>query len=256
MAGRVRPLLLAVLMMLSLAAPAGAAQAGGKAAGAGRFVGYAQAPASASAGGPTSTGPADSLVADAAVPRVAIYDAPGAARPTRSLSNPTREGVLLIFGVNEQRGQWLNVKLPMRPNGSTGWIKASDVKLRKVSNRVVVTLSEFKLRAYRGDQLLFETPVGIGKDKSPTPQGNFYIDIAVPFAKTTGPYGAFMLSVAGFSEVLSNFGGGVGQIAIHGTNNRPSVGVKASNGCLRLTNEAVLRLKDLAPTGTPVQIRA
>lgn len=253
MAGRVRGLIFAVLTMVIVAVPvAAAAQAGGKASRAGRFIGYAEVPA----GGATSTGPTESLVADAAVPKVAIYDAPGAARPTRSLSNPTREGVLLIFGVNEQRGQWLNVKVPMRPNGSTGWIRASDVSLRKVNTRVVVTLSEFKLRAYRGDQLVFETPVGIGKDKSPTPLGNFYIDIAVPFTTNTGPYGAFMLSVAGYSEVLTNFGGGVGQIAIHGTINRPTVGVKASNGCLRLTNEAILRLKDLVPTGTPVEIRA
>jgi lipoprotein-anchoring transpeptidase ErfK/SrfK len=65
-----------------------------------------------------------------------------------------------------------------------------------------------------------------------------------------------MLSIAAYSEVLTNFGGGVGQIAIHGTNARGSVGKEASNGCIRLYNEDIVRLRDLAPTGTPVEIVA
>lgn len=225
----------------------------GRAAGAARFIGHAALPATAfqaESAGPTA------LVADAAVSRVRIYDRPGASTPVRTMPNPTREGVLLIFGVKEQKGDWLNVMLPMRPNGSTGWISRSEVELRTVRSRISVDLSDLRLRAYVGDQLSLDVPVGIGKEATPTPLGNFYVDISFGFPNAGGAYGAHMLSVAGYSEVLTNFGGGIGQIAIHGTNNRASVGIRSSNGCLRLTNEAILQLKDLAPTGTPVEIVA
>ena len=151
------------------------------------------------------------------------------------------------MGVLKEEGNWFQVRLPVRPNGSTGWVKASDVRIRKVPNRIVVDKSDHKLRAYKGDQLLMEIPAGIGTAATPTPVGEYYVDISIPFANTSGAYGAHMLSIAGFSEVHLNFGGGVGQLAIHGTNNRASVGVNSSNGCIRLYNESIQRLKDLAP---------
>lgn len=150
----------------------------------------------------------------------------------------------------------MKVMLPMRPNGSFGWVKASDVRVRKVSNHIEVDRSEKKLRAYRGDLVLFEAPVAVGKSKSPTPLAKAYVDVAVPLNPPSGTYGVFMLSIAAYSEVLFNFGGGVGQIAIHGTSNVNSIGREASNGCIRMRNEDILRLKDLAPTGTPVEIVA
>lgn len=242
--------LLATLLLLGSAPPLQAASAGGTASVAGRFVSPADVPAAIALG----AGPHDTLVADAAVPEVSIYESPLDWEPVDTMSNPTHEGVLLIFSVLSQEGGWLNVRLPKRPNDSTGWIKASEVRIRKVPNRIVVDRSEHTLLALRGDEVLMEMAVGVGLANTPTPLGNFYVDISVPFQNTGGPYGAFMLSVAGYSEVLTNFGGGNGQIAIHGTNNRGSVGINSSNGCLRLYNEDILELKDLAPTGTPVEI--
>lgn len=239
-------------MMLLGSLPAVAAATGGLAAGAARGIGHAEVPASAA----LNASPTDHLVADAARRNVPIYDSPGGDEPVRSLSNPTHEGVPLLFAVIKEEGNWFEVRLPVRPNGSTGWVKASDVRIRKVPNRIVVSKSEHMLRAYRGDELLLEVPAGIGTARTPTPVGEFYVDISVPFANTGGAYGAHMLSIAGFSEVHFNFGGGIGQLAIHGTNNRASVGVNSSNGCVRLFNESILRLKDLAPTGTPVSIQA
>jgi lipoprotein-anchoring transpeptidase ErfK/SrfK len=60
--------------------------------------------------------------------------------------------------------------------------------------------------------------------------------------------------VAGFSDVLETFGGGVGQIAMHGTNRPDLIGGKVSHGCVRMTNQSITQLKDLAPPGTPVEI--
>ncbi|HEX2053445.1 MAG TPA: L,D-transpeptidase [Actinomycetota bacterium] len=241
-----------VAILLAGAAPSAVAAVKGMAAGAAKGIGHAQVPASAA----LSASPADYLVADAARPKVPIYEAPNAPTASKTLDNPTHEGVPLIFSVIKEEGSWYQVRLPIRPNGSTGWVKGSDVRIRKVPNRIVVDKSDHMLRAFRGDQLLLEVPAGVGTARTPTPEGEFYVDISIPFANTSGAYGAHMLSIAGFSEVHYNFGGGIGQLAIHGTNNRSSVGVNSSNGCVRLFNESILRLKDLAPTGTPVSIQA
>ena len=196
--------------------------------------------------------PKSSEVAQGAVASVAVYPSAGAQKASKTLRNPTMEGMPLLMAVKERQGDWLRVQLPVRPNEATGWVKASDVKVRSVDTHIVVQVAERKLSAFRGSELLMEAPVGVGKDKSPTPTGTFYVDFSV---KNPGPgYGKHMLSVAGFSNVLKNFGGGVGQIAIHGTTNLASVGAFSSNGCLRLTNEDVVRLASLVKAGTPVFI--
>lgn len=235
----------------------------GLAAGAGKFLGHAEPDSPTGVGVPLPPPGApgvgvlgDSLAADAIKASVPIYGGPDGGKALRSLRNPTPEGVKLVFGALEQNGDWLKVILPVRPNGSTGWVRTSDVKVRTVPSHIVVDLSDFRLWLFKGQELVMEAPVGVGKGASPTPLGRFYVDISVPFKPATGAYGAHLLSVAGFSEVLTNFGGGIGQIAIHGTTNLATVGVNSSNGCLRLANEDVLRLKDLAPTGTPVLVQA
>ena len=80
------------------------------------------------------------------------------------------------------------------------------------------------------------------------------IDGAVKVPYDDGPYGAYQLSVAGFSNVHYSFAGGVGQIAIHGTNDPALIGTPASNGCVRMTNEDVTALAMTVPVGTPVRI--
>jgi lipoprotein-anchoring transpeptidase ErfK/SrfK len=243
---------LVVALVVAGSVPAIGAAVRGIAAGAARDIGHAELPLSAA----LQVAPTDFLAADAARSSIKIYDAPNSSQATKTLFNPTREGVLLVFSVLAEEGDWLQVRLPMRPNGSTGWVRSEDVRVRKVANRIVVDKSDHRLRAYRGEELLLEVPAGVGTSRTPTPVGEFYVDISIPFANTGGAYGAHMLSIAGFSEVHFNFGGGIGQLAIHGTNNRGSVGVNSSNGCIRLFNESILRLKELAPTGTPVSIQA
>ena len=115
-----------------------------------------------------------------------------------------------------------------------------------------------QLTLYNGttNEVLFQAAVADGAPKTPTPLGNFYVDIVVKITKTTGPYGPFQLSVAGFSDVLQSFDGGPGQIAIHGTNHPELIGKFVSNGCIRLTNDDITRSNRSSPAGTPVQIVA
>ncbi len=174
--------------------------------------------------------------------------------PMWSLPNPTHEGMPLSFTVIDRVGARLQVRLPIRPNGSTAWIDASQVVTYVVPNDIVIDLSDRMLRAKHGDEVLLSAPVAVGSPSTPTPEGEFYVDISL--ADPGGSYGSWMLSVAGFSNVLTNFGGGIGQIAIHGWSDESVIGQAVSNGCIRMPNGVIERLAPLAPVGTPVTIRA
>jgi lipoprotein-anchoring transpeptidase ErfK/SrfK len=197
--------------------------------------------------------------ADAIVPEVLLFHAPGATEPVDSMPNPTIEHVPLAFLVKAHGPTgWLEVQISRRPNEATSWIHASDVQLRGVDNRIVIQREARQLTVYRGltSEKLFEAPVATGKPATPTPLGDFFVDIVVKVNRPSGAYGPYQLSVAGFSDVLHSFGGGPGQIAIHGTNHPELIGEFASNGCVRMHNDDVTALSDLAPVGTPVEIVA
>lgn len=198
--------------------------------------------------------PSPTTVADAVGAKVPVFAAPGDAEPGLWLDNPTWEDLDVVFLVHERRGEWLRVQLAMRPNGATAWVRASDVTLRPVAHRVVVDASTLTMRLYDGGQVVFEAPVAVGKGSTPTPRGYFFVDGIVALGDTTGPYGSHQVSVTGYSEVYRTFGGGIGQIALHGTNQPDLLGSPVSNGCVRMRNADIARLASLVPTGTPVEI--
>jgi lipoprotein-anchoring transpeptidase ErfK/SrfK len=190
-----------------------------------------------------------------------VFDQPGApdgAVPDILMTNPTHEGFELAVSIIEATpdGAWYHVRLPRRPNGSTGWVRADQLDVWTVNHRVEVTLGDHMLRVFDGDSdvVLFETDVAVGRGSTPTPVGDFYIDIVNPLGGHR-VYGWGQLSVSGFSEVLESFGGGIGQIALHGWNNDDIMGESVSNGCVRMRNADIERVAELAPLGTPVLIR-
>jgi lipoprotein-anchoring transpeptidase ErfK/SrfK len=207
-------------------------------------LGYARPPSS------------PAVVADAIVPTVGLYSAPGDPEPAETLDNPTWEGLPGVYLVQQEYGDWLEVQIPMRPNESTAWIKKADVSIRQTQFRIVVNITERRLIAYDGAQPFLDTTVAVGAGSGPTPTGNFFVDGTVKVPYDDGPYGAYQMSVAAFSDVYYSFGSGIGQIALHGTNDPALLGTPASHGCVRMTNEAITQLANTAPPGTPVQIIA
>ena len=199
--------------------------------------------------------PGETDAADAVVPKVKLFESSGAASSFRVLTNPTWEGVPLVLHVLQDEGEWLRVRVNTRPNGASAWIRRTDVAVRRVPNRIVIDVGDRKLTVLHGNDVLAEHPVAVGSPRTPTPLGEFYVDATVNL-RNGGPYGVGQLSVSGFSEVHKSFGGGIGQIAIHGTNNPGSIGKTVSNGCIRMLNAAWTQVADLAPNGTPVSIRA
>lgn len=195
-----------------------------------------------------------SLVAEAKVAEVGIYDQPGAAKPARALEHPTNVGAPLIFLVREQRGQWLNVLLPVRPNGTTGWILADQVTLFGHRYRIVVELKEHRIRVFHGEDTLLNASVAIGKKDTPTPGGVYYIKELLRPPDPNSVYGSYAYGLSGFSNILESFNGGEGVIGIHGTNDPSVIGRDVSSGCIRMTNEDIEGLVPILPLGTPVSI--
>ena len=197
---------------------------------------------------------APAMVADVKGAKIGLYSTPGQAEADDTFSNPTWEGLALVFLVQQRQGDWLEVQLNTRPNQTTAWVRAADVSLRQVTHRIVVSLAARSLTVYDGQTPIMEAAVAIGTSSTPTPRGNYYVDGAVRTPDPSGVYGPYQVSVAAFSEVLMTFGSGVGQIAMHGTNAPGLVGSPVSNGCLRMNNADIIRLANTVEIGTPVQI--
>src|SRR5437764_6297071 len=104
-------------------------------------VAAAAAPTTATASTTTTVPPPVHAfeAADAIVPDVALFDAPGATESFDTMTNPTIEKVPLAFLVKSHGPPgWLQVQYSRRPNESVAWIHESDVAVRGVDNRIVV----------------------------------------------------------------------------------------------------------------------
>ena len=201
---------------------------------------------------PPAANPA--TIAYAKVPEVGLYSTPGQAEPDDWQDNPTWEGLPGVFLVHGRQGDWLNVQVSMRPNQATAWIKADEVEVRQTTMHIFVDTGARTLTLYDGSSVVLQRKVAPGAGDSPTPTGDFFVDGVVRLTDDSGPYGAYQVSVAAFSNVYQTFGSGNGQIAIHGTNDPALIGTPASHGCVRMTNDDVTFVAQHVPIGTPVRI--
>jgi hypothetical protein len=187
---------------------------------------------------------------------VNVWRTPATANPEFGLDtlNPTgRISPMLIEGAKRRAGtSWYEVLLPLRPNGRSGWVRAEDVTLKRIDQRIDVDLSERLLSYYVHDDLKQRFHVGVGTDATPTGTGSFYVWVKIQYASPLQPYGIAALGLSGFSPVLSEWPGG-GRMAIHGTSSPSDLGNAVSHGCVRVYNDDLRRLLDV-PLGTPVRI--
>jgi hypothetical protein len=200
--------------------------------------------------------PNRSIVAQAHGAGVDIYRAPTDPQPYLTLPNPNKDGAPLVFLVRERDVSWLKVLLPVRPNGSTGWIHADQVSLASDFFRVVVELDAHRISVYERGLLAHQEPIGVGRAETPTPGGEYYLAELLQPPNPNGPYGPYAYGLSGFSDVLHNFAGGEGVIGIHGTNDPGGLGRDVSHGCIRMSNAGISKLAAILPLGTPVQILA
>jgi lipoprotein-anchoring transpeptidase ErfK/SrfK len=162
--------------------------------------------------------------------------------------------VLALSGRIDERGRyWVRVRLPILPNGSTGWVPRSALgPYRTIYTRLVVDRDLFTATLYRRGVAVFRTRVGVGKAHWPTPRGEFHVR-----EKLTGfsdpIYGPLAFGLNARSAVLTDWLNG-GFIGIHGTNQPQILPGRVSHGCIRMRNDAIRQLARLMPIGTPVTI--
>lgn len=83
------------------------------------------------------------------------------------------------------------------------------------------------------------SPSPAGTAPTPTPRGQFFVEEGLALSPYD-PGGPFALATSARSDVLREFDGGPGQIAIHGTDNLSGVpGTAVSHGCIRLRTHAI-----------------
>lgn len=180
------------------------------------------------------------------------------ARVVGRLTTKTPEGTTTIVPVirRVERGGtlWIEVGVPVLPNGTTGWVPRSALGgYGFVTARLEISLRTLRAVLYRGSKRVFSAPIGIGKSQWPTPTGRFIIrNKLTKYASPT--YGPVAFGINARSAVLTDWPAG-GFVGIHGTNRPSLIPGRISHGCIRLRNTDILRLERLMPLGTPVTIR-
>jgi hypothetical protein len=166
----------------------------------------------------------------------------------------TQNIVLVLASVEVAPGQtWYEVRLPILPNNSTGWVPRDAVgNLYTVHTHLYVDRERFTATLKRDGRTIFKTRVGVGKPSTPTPKGEFYVrDEVAGFGDPF--FGPIAFGTNGRSAVLTEWPAG-GFIGIHGTDQPGILPGAVSHGCIRMVNSDIRRLAKLMPIGTPVTI--
>lgn len=186
-----------------------------------------------------------------------VFDTLGDSVVSMTLSAETILGTPTVLEVVEGPNDgWALVRLPVRPNGSEGWIETGNAEIYVVEGRVVVDLSDKSLTYYENGKEILSTTVAIGTSRNPTPTGEFFVTDNVTLADADSPWGPHAFGLSARSETITEYNGGDGIIGIHGTNKPGSIGKAASLGCVRVPNEVITELHGIIPIGTPVEIIA
>jgi len=176
--------------------------------------------------------------------------------PAVGLIPPTTPitGERTTLPVLARHGRWLKVELPGRPNGHTGWILDTATHRSFTDWHLVVDTSLRRVTVYLAGRPVRVFQAVVGKPSTPTPAGEFYIEESI--ALRAGDVGApFALALSARSDVLQEFDGGPGQIAVHGLRNVGGVpGTAVSHGCVRLDDSAMRWLVARVGPGVPVTI--
>jgi hypothetical protein len=180
-------------------------------------------------------------------------DAPVVAQLEQNTPEGTTNIILVLDEVSLGGRVWVHVRLPVLPNGRTGWLRRSALGgYRFVRTHLVVSRAHLTATLFYNHRAVFRAPIGIGTADAPTPGGEFYIrDRVAGFDDAF--YGPVAFGTSARSEVLTDWPAG-GFVGIHGTNSPELIPGRISHGCIRMRNEDILRLSRLMSVGTPLTI--
>jgi lipoprotein-anchoring transpeptidase ErfK/SrfK len=180
--------------------------------------------------------------------------APVVARVTTRTPERTPEALPVLARRNVEGELWVRVRLPVLPNGTTGWVPRDRLSgYEVVRTRLIVDRRRLTARLERRGRTVLRARIGIGKRRWPTPKGSFMVRNRI-----TGfddpLYGALAFGTTAKSATLTDWPGG-GFIGIHGTNQPQILPGRVSHGCIRMANRDILRLDRKMPLGTPITVR-
>jgi lipoprotein-anchoring transpeptidase ErfK/SrfK len=161
--------------------------------------------------------------------------------------------IVLSAKLDAQKRTWLNIRVPMRPNGRTGWVLADDMSaLYVVRTQLVIDRKTLKATLRKNGKKIWQASVGIGKSGTPTPSGDFWVRERLKGLGDGSAYGPWAFGTSAYSNISDWPGGGV--VGIHGTNEPGLIPGRPSHGCVRLRNDKIRSLVRLMPVATPVRI--
>ena len=195
---------------------------------------------------------------------IPVYDAPGGKRLSfrdgEVWSYTYRGNRLVVLVLKGWEGdEWALVELPVRPNGSRGWVRTEDFDWSIVRHHILIDVSDRLVALFDGDELVTFTRAIVGDASRPTPALQGFLVEKLPNhnrQEASAVLGDWILMLSFFSEVLESFSGGLPRIALHGTNIPERVGEALSNGCIRIPNNIIEVIARIAPLGTVVNITA
>jgi hypothetical protein len=148
---------------------------------------------------------------------------------------------------------WIEIELPGRPNGQTGWVPRSALEsLNHVDGYLLVDQTSLQATLFRNGQAIFSAPIGVGKEGTVTPSGRFYV--VEKLTTLDAPlYGPYAVGTSAYAPTLSEWPGG-GVVGIHGTDEPQLIPGRPSHGCVRMLNPDITRLWSIIALGTPIEI--
>ena len=205
-----------------------------------------------------------SVVARAAVDQITVYAEPSEAaaativlpRNDPAYLGEGGESIDQVFLVQQYRDGWIEVLLPVRPNGTTGWIRLGDVSVSKHQYEIVIELAAHRMTTTNAGEVIQEADIAVGHHRHSHPGRHVLPQRPARPPDPDTVYGTYAYALSGYSDTLKRFAGGDGVIGIHGTNDPSVVGSDVSHGCIRMRNQDIEALVDELPLGTPVEIRA
>lgn len=124
--------------------------------------------------------------------------------------------------------------------------------------RLVLKLKQRRLYVYQGQQLKASYPVAVGRSGWETPTGQFRVMGMVQNPGWTNPFTRKVMPPGPDNPLgdrwIAFWTDGRNSIGFHGTPDRDSVGQAASHGCVRMLNEDIRELYEMAVLGTPVTV--
>ena len=130
---------------------------------------------------------------------------------------------------------------------------ATEVFAEDATRRLIVSIPDRKIVLMEDGRVVKVYPIAVGKNSTPSPNGNFHIASRVVKptwykpGKTVGPGPANPLGTRWMGLGYKGYG-------IHGTNMPNSIGQAASHGCIRMRNHDVEELFELVQVGDPVDL--